>query len=188
VSSRRQELEELERGLLCEENRLYLRRLRATAPSLAQFEDWGQVVALLRAEAREGDKADPLLRPILSAWRESRESLWAEVLLVAFWPTLESIHRHKTAWERDEEERWQSLTFAFLQAIRRLDPKVATCGLARSIRNRTIHYFHDQCRARRRSKGHEIAKAPADLDALAEGAACRRPRGGRRPLSPMWSP
>lgn len=119
---------------------------------------------------REGTSQDPrkdeILRPIIGAHAKDRDSRWRTVLLVIFWPGLESIHYQKRDWERDPEDRWQDIVWIFSQVLCRIDVKRRPFRLVQKIFNDTVHNLHDEYRRIWDRANREFALDPEDMEDL----------------------
>jgi hypothetical protein len=89
------------------------------------------------------------------------------VLLAIFWPGLESIHFQKRGWDQDPEERWQNITWTFLQVLCRIDVKRRPDRLVQKVYNDTIHHLHDEYRRLWNRANRESTLDAEGIEALA---------------------
>jgi hypothetical protein len=118
---------------------------------------------------RDGISKDPLkdeiLRPIFAAHRKDEDPRWRTILLVIFWPGLESIHFKKHHWDRkDPDEFWQNTVWTFLEVLCRIDIKQRPDRLVQKIYNSTVHHLHDEYRRRWDRTEHETSIEQEELE------------------------
>jgi hypothetical protein len=89
---------------------------------------------------------------------------WRTILLVIFWPGLESIHWRKRGWDPDVEERWQNIVWTFLQVVCRIDVNQRSDRLAQKVINDTVHRLYAEYREIWKVKRLEITPENGDLD------------------------
>lgn len=122
---------------------------------------------------RDGISKDPLkdevLRPIFEAHADDKDPLWRTILLVIFWPGLESIHWKKRFWDLDPDERWQNIVWTFLQVVCRVDIKQRPNRLAQKVFNDTVHRFYEECQRSWAPTNGEIFAEPEEIEFLAAG-------------------
>ncbi|MBI5886150.1 MAG: hypothetical protein HZB85_06165 [Deltaproteobacteria bacterium] len=140
----RREYARLEQELQGEEYRTLLQELKGKAEFLRRYDTWADVVAFMRDGEANDRLTDEVLRPVFKAHTESGDRRWRTILLVIFWPGLESVHWRKRGWDSDIEERWQNLVWTFLQVVCRIDVSRRSDRLAQKVINDTIHYLHDE--------------------------------------------
>jgi len=144
-----------------------LRVLHEHAPQFKEFLCWPDVVAFMRKGTSHDSRKNDLLEVILSAYRADRDSRWPTVLLLIFWPGLESIHARKRAWDRDAEELWQNIVWTFLKILCRMDMEKRRHRLVQKIINDTAHHLHDEYRRRWRGSDCETLTDLESLDGIA---------------------
>lgn len=122
---------------------------------------------------REGTSRDPrkdeVLRPIFAAHAADSDPRWRTILLVIFWPGLESIHWKKHFWDRDPEELWHNIAWTFLEVLCRVDVKLRPHRLVQKVINDTAHHLHDEYRCIWDGANGEFTVEPEVLEALAGG-------------------
>jgi hypothetical protein len=123
---------------------------------------------------RDGTSTDPrkdkILRPIFGAHAEDGDPRWRTILLVIFWPGLESIHFQRRGWDTDPDERWQNIIWTFLQVLCRIDVRRRPDRLVQKVYNDTVHRLHDEYRRAWERADREVTVGPEEIEALA-GAA-----------------
>lgn len=124
-----------------------LRNFQYDNPFLQQFGAWAEVIAFMRKGASHDSRKDEVLRPIFAAHAEDQDPRWRTILLVIFWPGLESIHFKKYRWDtNDPEELWQNVVWTFLQVVCRFDVSRRPTRIVQKIYNDTIYYLHNTYR------------------------------------------
>jgi hypothetical protein len=139
TSRRGREREELTRQLETESGRALLRKLRQRVPESAACASWSEVVEVMRHGTSRDPIKDAVLRAVVLAREEDAHPLWTNVLLIFFGPGLLSLLEKKRRWDRDPEERWQTIVTAFLGVVKRLDVGRRSERIASKIMNDTIH-------------------------------------------------
>lgn len=167
--SRDRDREKLEQEVGSEEHQELLNRLHRAEPFLRQFRTWGEVIAFMRSGTSRDPRKDEVLRPIFAAHAEDEDPRWRAVLLAIFWPGLESIHYQKRGWDADPEERWQNITWTFLQVLCRIDVKRRPDRLVQKVFNDTVHHLHDEYRRAWKRTKREFTADPEEIEALAGG-------------------
>jgi hypothetical protein len=167
--SRDRDRERLERELESDKYQKLLRRLQRKEPFLRQFRTWGDVLAFMRNGTSRDSRKDEVLRPIFEAHAEDEDPRWRAVLLAIFWPGLESIHFQKRGWDADPDERWQNVTWTFLQVLCRVDVKRRPDRLVQKVFNDTVHHLHDEYRRAWNRTNREFTAEPEEIEALAGG-------------------
>jgi hypothetical protein len=166
-----------------------LHGLQGAEPAFRRFETWSEVAALISEGARRDAGKDTLLRAIFRGHRQSGDSGWRAVLLLVFWHELEGILRLKRHWDRDGEQLWSNVVWAFMQVITRIDERRRPNGMIQKVVNDTIHRLYEEysrewrrCRREMPTDPEEIAsllgsgKNDAAGNQLAQEAAVRRLR------------
>jgi len=168
-ASRVRDRERLEQELQTEDYQYLLERLQRNEPFLRQFRTWADVIAFMRSGTSTDPRKDEVLRPIFEAHSQDKDPCWRTILLVIFWPGLESIHFQKRCWDADPRERWQNVTWTFLQVLCRVDVKQRPDRLVQKIFNDTVHHLYDEYRRVWNRMNRELATDPEDIEALAGG-------------------
>jgi hypothetical protein len=143
-----------------------LARLKETAGVFRRFSAWSEVVAFMREGTSEDPLKEDVLLAIFRALAEGGDPRWQAILLVIFWPGLESVFNQKRGWDKDEEERWQNVTWAFVQAVSKLDVARRTDRIVQRVINSTIHRLHDEYRRVWDRAGRETATDPERIGTL----------------------
>lgn len=169
IPSRDRDRERLEQELQTGEYQGLLRRLQKKEPFLRQFRTWADVIAFMRNGTSTDPRKDEILRPIFEAHAKDEDPRWRAVLLAIFWPGLESIHFQKRGWDVDPEERWQNITWTFLQVLCRIDVKRRPDRLVQKVFNDTVHHLHDEYRRAWKRMNREFTAEPEEIEALAGG-------------------
>lgn len=167
--SRDRDRERLEQELQSGSYQELLKRLQRREPFLRQFNTWADVIAFMRNGTSTDPRKDEVLRPIFAAHAEDEDPRWRAILLVVFWPALESIHFQKRGWDADADERWQNVTWTFLQVLCRIDVKRRPDRLVQKVFNDTVHHLHDEYRRAWNRANREFTAEPDEIDALAGG-------------------
>jgi hypothetical protein len=161
------DLERLVRELQGAAYQVLLGRLQSAYLFLRQFRTWVDVIAFMRSGTSADPRKDEVLRPILAAHGEDQDPRWRVVLLVVFWPALRSIHRQKRRWDADPDERWQNITWTFLQVLCRIDVKRRPDRLVQKVFNDTVHHLYDEYRSLWLRAKREIPADPERIRKLA---------------------
>ncbi len=165
--SRERDRARLEQELQTDDYQHLLGRLQRNELFFQQFGTWADVIAFMRSGTSSDPRKDDILRPIFEAHTEDQDSRLRAVLLVIFWPGLESIHFQKRGWDPDPHERWQNITWAFLQVLCRIDLSKRPDRLVQKVFNDTVHRLFDEYRRTWNRTNHELATDPEELNALA---------------------
>jgi hypothetical protein len=165
------DLERLVRELQGAAYQVLLGRLQSAYLFLRQFRTWVDVIAFMRSGTSADPRKDEVLRPILAAHGEDQDPRWRVVLLVVFWPALRSIHRQKRRWDADPDERWQNITWTFLQVLCRIDVKRRPDRLVQKVFNDTVHHLYDEYRRTWSRTNREFTAEPEELEELVGGVA-----------------
>jgi len=163
-SERDQDRERLEQDIGSETYASLLRRLQQPESFLCRFRAWSDVIAFMRRGRSDDPRKDEVLRPILEAHAADMDPRWRAILLVVFWPGFDSICNRKQGWDTDEDERWQNVMWAFLQAVCKLDVSARSDRLVQRIINNTIHRLHDEYRRIWKRADRETAVDPELLE------------------------
>jgi len=103
--SRERDRARLEQELQTDDYQHLLGRLQRNELFFQQFGTWADVIAFMRSGTSSDPRKDDILRPIFEAHTEDQDSRLRAVLLVIFWPGLESIHFQKRGWDPDPHEQ-----------------------------------------------------------------------------------
>jgi len=171
-ASRRRDRERLEQDLLSAPYEQLLRDLQDTDPFLKQFDIWLDVLDFMQTGPPGDPRKDQVLGAILSAHADDGSPKWRTALLAMFWPGLESIHWRKRHCDRDPDERWQNVIWAFLQSVCRLDLRARSWRLMRKLLNDTSRRLYDNYARRWRQTDREVLSMPEELEALAGSHEC----------------
>jgi hypothetical protein len=169
MRSARSDRERLEDELQGSAYQALLRELQRKHLFLRRFRTWVDVTGFMRTGSSRDPRKDEVLRPIFEAHAEDDDPRWRAVLLVFFWPGLESIHFRKRGWDQDPDERWQNIVWTFLKVLCRVDVKRRPDRLVQKVINDTIHRLHDEYRRVWDRAKRERAAEPEEIDALMGG-------------------
>lgn len=167
MRSNTKDLERLERELEGSAYQALLRRLQRKHLFLRSFRSWADVVTFMRNGNSNDPRKDEVLRPIFKAHTEDEDPRWRAVLLVIFWPGLESIHFQKRNWDVDPDERWQNVTWIFLRVICRVNVKRRPDRLVQKVFNDTVHHLHDEYQRNWKRTNGERTKEPEEIEVMA---------------------
>jgi len=167
--SRDRDRERLEQALQSTNYHDLLKGLQGKEPFLRQFFTWADVIAFMREGTSIDPRKDEVLRPIFEAHARDGDPRWRTILLVIFWPGLESIHFQKRGWDSDADERWQNIIWTFLQVLCRIDVRRRPDRLVQKVYNDTVHRLHDEYRRAWQRADREVAAGPEQIEALAGG-------------------
>lgn len=167
--SRDRDRERLEQELKGDEYENLLRDLQRKEPFLRQFKTWADVLGFMRTGTSRDPRKDEILRPVFRAHDGDQDPRWRAILLAIFWPGLESIHFQKRSWDPDPDERWQNVTWTFLQVLCRVDVKRRPDRLVQKVFNDTVHHLHDEYRRVWDRGKREFAAEPEEIDVLIGG-------------------
>jgi len=160
-----QDYERLEEELRKGEYLRLLWRLQRVSPFLEQFDTWADVIAFMRAGTSDDPQKDKVLRLILQAHKQKEDHRWRTILLVIFWPGLQSILWQKAHWNPDAHERWGRIVWTFLEVVCRLDLRQRPRRLVQKLVNDTVYHLYRQCR---RDWDEREFAPPMDPDLLEE--------------------
>jgi len=166
---RDEDRERLEQDLQASAYQALLRKLQREHLFFRSFRTWADVIAFMRNGTSTDPRKDEVLRPIFAAHAGDEDPRWRAVLLAIFWPGLESIHYQKRGWDADPDERWQNITWTFLQVLCRIDVKRRPDRLVQKVYNDTVHHLHDEYRRAWNRTNREFTAEPEEIDALAGG-------------------
>ena len=169
-TSRKQHQKQLEQELESGSYRELLLRLQKQEPFVRRFETWRDVLAFMRHGTSQDPEKDEILRPIFQAHREDQDPRWRTILLVIFWPALESIHWKKRGWDLDPDERWQNILWTFLEVVCRIDVTKRPSRLVQKVFNDTVHHLHDEYRHEWDWMDRKRIKEADEIERLAGGA------------------
>ncbi|TWT40480.1 hypothetical protein RAS1_41910 [Phycisphaerae bacterium RAS1] len=153
----------LEREILEEGYQRLLARLSKRQVFLDGFASWGAVIDFMRRASSRDPAKEGVLLPIVQAHAADRDPRWRTILLVIFWPALESICRRKRHWDSDPDTLWANVVWAFLQTVCRLDPARRPDRLVQKIVNDVFHRLHDEYRSRWDRAKREVVTDPVEL-------------------------
>jgi hypothetical protein len=170
MRSERNDREQLEQDLHSNAYQALLHQLQRTHLFFRCFRTWADVIAFMRDGTSTDPRKDEVLRPIFQAHLEDRDSRWRSILLVIFWPGLESIHFQKRGWDPDPDERWQNIVWTFLRILCRVDVRRRPDRLVQKVVNDTVHHLYDEYRRAWDRASHEIAVDTEEIESLAGGA------------------
>lgn len=166
-SHRDHDLQVLEQEIAGADYTALLLKLQETEPFLRQFDGWMAVVAFMRNGTSTDPRKDDVLRPILAAHTADRDARWRTILMVVFWPGIASIVNRKWRWDGDDDERWQNVLWAFLQAVCKTDPAKRRQRFSQKIVNDTLRTFYDDYRRAWNREGREVVTDPGMFEELA---------------------
>lgn len=166
-SNRNHDRQMLEQEIGGENYAALLLKLQETEPFLRQFGGWTDVIAFMRGGTSDDPRKDDVLRPILTAHVADQDARWRTLLLAIFWPGLDSIATRKRRWDWDDDERWQNVVWAFLQAVCKTDPSKRRERFAQKIVNDTLRTFYDDYRRAWKMDEREVVTDPSVFEGLA---------------------
>ncbi|MCY3017541.1 MAG: hypothetical protein NTW87_00720 [Planctomycetota bacterium] len=147
-----------------------LRSLQDHQVLFRQFSSWDDLLKFMRKGSSQDPRKNELLRAMLDAYKADNDRRWPVLLLVVFWPGLESLCLCRQLWESDLDELWQATVIVFLESLRRVDTTKRPTRLVQKIINDTAHHLHDEYRRRWRRTDGEVL---TDWDTL-QGLAANR--------------
>jgi len=168
---RNQDREILKQEIHQESYQTLLWRLQMKEPFLRRFQSWEDVIAFMQSGTSQDPQKDEILRPIFQAHDKDNDPRWRAILLVMFWPGLDSIFNKKRYMDTDQNDIWQSLIWVFLQVICRINVTQRFDRLTQKIINDTIHNLHAEYRPLREQTEHEVFEEPEKLE-LHAGSDC----------------
>lgn len=136
-----------------------------------QFESWLDVIEFMWIGLPQEPRKDDVLRPIFREHGRDGDQRWNVILLVIFWPRLEALYWQKCAWDREHDERWQTLMCVFHEVVSRVDLKKRPDHLAQKVINDTYHRLHDEYRKRWKRMARERPVEDEELQERAGGEA-----------------
>ena len=164
--NRSREGRELQRELESAEFKSLLGKAQQREPFMRRFKTWHDVVAFMRAGTSVDPDKDHVLRAVLSEHIKDRDPGWRHVLLVIFWPALESIRRQKRHWDADQDELWQNLAWTFLKVVCRVNPETRPNRLVQKIFNDTVHYLYEDYSKQRRAQEAVVLMDPESMEGV----------------------
>ena len=144
-----------------------LRYLQRRNPFLRRFRTWADVIVFMRSGTSKDPLKDEILRPIFQVHAADQDPLWRTILLVIFWPGLESLHWKKRFWDRDPDEFWQSISWVFLKVVCGIDVRKRPNNLVVKVFYGVIHELHEEYRRTWNRMEHEISIELEVLNAVA---------------------
>ncbi len=144
-----------------------LKRMQEGDALSPSFTSWREVVSFMHKGSDNASVKDSILSSIFKAHRRNLDSRWRTVLLVIFWPALESIHWQKRRWDSDPDERWQNIVWTFLKVISNIDPEIRQRHFASKVFNDTVHHLCDEYRRSWKRAEWEISMDDETIDDLA---------------------
>ena len=173
-ASRDHQREELVREVASVGYRDLLERLHATG-RLCGFETWPDVISFMHTtEGEQHATKDEILRCVLRDHQECRDPRWQTILLVMFWPGLETILWQNRKRNPDIHSRWQDVVCSFVQAVCRVNVDKRQDRFAAKLFNDTVHLLRDQYRRRERQAEREQAVPPSKAAGLVGARRCER--------------
>lgn len=180
----------LERELSTGEYQEMLKDLKTTNPFLRRFANWQEMLTVISELPPKSVVKDEFLRPIYAAIAEDDDPRWRDILLVIFWPCMESIYIHMLFRDEDTDALWTSVQWAFFEAICGVDLGRRRDWLAKKILNDAYHNIR---RGYSEQEANRARCVPLDV---AEWAEERKDEGGdedddrrsKAPDSPMAEP
>jgi hypothetical protein len=166
--SRNQDRRRLEKEIQDESYQVFLWRLQVKEPLFKRFQSWADVIGFMHSIS-ECSQKDEVLRPIFEAHYEDKDPRWRTILLVMFWPGLESLYWKKRDWDPDLENRWQNTMWAFLKTLCNIDVTRRQDRIVRKIFNDTIHRLYEECRLLSAQEEAELAMNSDEMDSLVGG-------------------
>lgn len=164
-SDKDRDRERLEREIAAATYTSLLGDLQKTSTLLRSFRHWPEVVAFMRRGTSRDPAKDAVLLPILEAHAIDRDPRWRTILLLVFWPGLESIWCRRRHWDEDPEARWANVTWVFLRAVCRLDPSRRSTRLVQRLINDVFHGLYDEYR---QAWNHSLRQVATDPELLTE--------------------
>jgi len=160
----------LEQEIADESYKEMLKVLQEKEPFLSRFGSWPEVIKFMHKKVppHESEK-DNVLRAILRAHKKDKDHRWRTVLLVMFWPALDSLHSKKSKWDADPSELWQNILWTFIQVICRLDFENRSHRLVQKLINQTAHRLHDEYQRIWKHSERETPVEREELEELAGG-------------------
>ena len=168
--SRERDRERLEREIETGEYLKLLRDLQRGSPFFRRFPAWSEVIAFMRKGTSVDPLKDEVLRPIFAAHTKDEDSRWRTILLVIFWPGLESLHFQKRHWDADQDELWHNVVWTFLQVLCRIDISQRPFRLVQKVVNDTAHRLHDEYRRIWDRTNREVAVDPGEMEEFSRAA------------------
>lgn len=136
------EWEAIKDELQTEGCRTLLANIAASCPEFQTFQSWAAAAMHIHALPADSSEKDQLLSGVFLAIQSHGTAGYQAVLLALVWPELKRIHAGKIYWDKDSENRWANVVWAFLEAVERFDPAVRTTGITRKLFNDTIHRLY----------------------------------------------
>ncbi len=165
--SRDHERKQLERELCSPGYLELLCTLRTANVFYRQFSSWSDVIAFMRAGTSRDPRKDDILRPICQAHHRCPDPRWLTILLVIFWPGLQSIWSKMRSYDLDSLALWANITWTFTQVVYCLDPDRRPNRLVQKIYNDTIHHVRREYRAQEQRWKREVSIDSPELDEIA---------------------
>jgi hypothetical protein len=157
------EREQLGREIQGNDFRRLLPLLQRRNTFLRRFRTWEEVISFMRTGTSRDPQKDNVLLPILQAHAADRDPRWRTILLVIFWPGLESIWHRRLHWDTDPDALWANVIWAFVRTVCRLDPAKRSTRLVQKVINDVFHRVHVEYRSCWNRGRREIVTDPVDL-------------------------
>jgi len=146
-----------------------LRSLQQQEPFLTRFDSWLAVIEFMQEEPSHESTKDQVLRSILCAHKKDKDPRWRTILLVMFWPALESLHSKRSKWDDNLDELWQNILWTFLKVICMIDFENRSHRLIQKLISQTAHRLHDEYQRLWKRSEREIPVEREELEELAGG-------------------
>lgn len=140
---------------------------------LREFPTWPDVLRFMHSKGEDETAKDGIIRAVLHRRSGGDDPRWQTILLLTFWPGLESILWQNRSRNPDLLDRWQDVVCAFMAAASRLDVEKRADRLASKLFNDTVHRLRDMYRYREKATVDNTAVDPDQLPGLAGTAECR---------------
>jgi len=170
MRSRHEDRERLEQEIRSGTYQALLHGLQKRHHFLRRFHTWDQAISFMRCGTSRDPLKDEVLRPIFQSHFDDQDHRWRAILLLIFWPGLESIHSKKYYWEPlHPDELWSNIIWTFLEVICRVDVKRRPERLVSKIVNDVFHRLHDEYRRVWNRMERETNIEQEEFEALAGG-------------------
>ncbi|MGE0322277.1 MAG: hypothetical protein AB7S68_08235 [Polyangiaceae bacterium] len=134
---------------------------RTRHPTLAKYTDAAAVLETLKDDRKHTyPQREALSQALLAEYRKTREHLWANLLMVGYYPALSHLRHRLICDSVDEAELDQLVVVSFFEALRSLKDHECRDRVAMRLSQTTRRRVFAELRAER-----EQAHAHRDLDA-----------------------
>ncbi len=145
------------------------RRLQLEVPSFSRFQDWDEVLELMRNRSGSVEEKNQVFTAICQAYRKESDHRWRTILLAILWPGLTKLHCQKINLDPSHVDLWANILMTFLNNVCLIDVAACEGRFVQKILNKTAHRLHDIYRRARNRSAREMSMDQENLEGVAGG-------------------